>query len=72
MGEEQAFFAVKRFDLCHIFRCQCKIKNIKVLLHPVFVDGLWNDNHIALHQEAESGLCGSFSMDSRMDAFAFS
>ncbi len=56
MGEEQALAAIQCFDCCHIFCGQREIKQIKVLLHPLFVGGFRNDNHIALKQETKGGL----------------
>ena len=62
MGEEQALAAVQCLNLCHVIDRQCKVEQVEVLLHPVFVRGLGNNNHVALHQKAKGGLRGGLAV----------
>ena len=56
VGEEQALAAVQRLNGGHILGGKGEIKQVKVLLHPLLVDGFRDDDHIALQQEAQSRL----------------
>ncbi len=47
------------FDGCHILGGQGEVEQVEVLLHPLFVNRLGDDDNIALHQETQSRLgCG--------------
>lgn len=62
MGEEQALSGVQLLDLRHLTGSQLEVKDVKILLHPILVDRLGNDHHIALQQEAQSDLGGAFAV----------
>ena len=50
------------FDGGHILGGEGEIEQVEVLLHPIFVDGLRDDDDIALEQEAQGDLCGGLSI----------
>lgn len=64
VGEEEAFAAIQGFNSSHIFRCQCEIEKVKILLHTILMNRFWNDDDITLEQEAKgslrSGLASEF------------
>ena len=62
MGEEKALPAVQSLDGGHVLRRQAEIEDLKVLAHPLLMDGLRDDNDIALDQEAQGGLGGGLSV----------
>ena len=40
----------------HIFRCQCEIEKVKILLHTILMNRLWNNDYITLEQKAKGSL----------------
>ena len=62
VGEEQALAAVQCFDGSHIFSRQGEVKEVEVLLHPILVGRLGDDDHVTLHQETKGSLCGGLAV----------
>ena len=57
MREEQAVSQVQLADALHILVTQREVEHIEVLLHTLLADGLRDDNHAALDEVAQGGLC---------------
>ena len=62
MVKEQTLSFIQSADGLHICFTQGEVKYIQVLFHPLFVSGFWNDHNIALQEEAEGNLCGTFTV----------
>ncbi len=61
MREEEALRRVQRLNLMHLIFRERKVEHIKILFHAFFFYRFGNDGHAALHEEAQSRLCGSFA-----------
>ena len=48
---------VQLADALHILIGQREVEHIEVLLHTLLADGLRDDNHAALDEIAQGGLC---------------
>lgn len=62
MREEEALRRVQRLNLMHLIFRERKVEHIKILFHAFFFYRFGNDGHAALHEEAQSRLCGSFAI----------
>lgn len=62
MVEKRAFGEVKGFDTLHFVGCKLEVVDVEVLFHTVAVDGLRNDDDIALGEVAEGNLCHALAM----------
>ena len=51
---------VQLADALHILIGQREVEHIEVLLHTLLADGLRDDNHAALDEIAQGGLCRTF------------
>lgn len=57
MREEQAVSQVQLADALHVLVAQREVEHIDILLHTFLADGFRNDNHAALDEVAQGGLC---------------
>ena len=62
MGEEEAVLLIEPFDLPHFFRREHEVKYVQILFHPVPVDGLGDDHHVFLQEEAQRRLRRSLAV----------
>ena len=62
MVEEETMGGVERSNLLHVLSIEFKVEEILILIHSFLVNGLRDDNHIALQQPAQGYLCGSLAI----------
>ena len=62
MVEEEAMGGVERSNLLHILSIKIEVEEIQILFHSFLVDGLWDDDYIALQQPAQGYLCSSLTI----------
>ena len=59
MVEEEAVGGVERSNLLHVLSIKFEVEEIQILLHSFLVNGLRDDDYVALQQPAQGYLCGS-------------
>ena len=62
MVEEETVGGVERSYLLHVFSFKFEVEEIQILLHSFLMNGLRDDDHIALQQPAQGYLCGSLAI----------
>ena len=59
MVEEETMGGVERSNLLHVLSVKFEVEEIQILLHSFLVNGLRDDDYVALQQPAQGCLCGS-------------
>ena len=62
MVEEEAVGGVERSNLLHVLSIKFEVEEIQILLHSFLVNGLRDDDYVALQQPAQGYLCGSLAI----------
>ena len=62
MVEEEAVGDVEIDNRLHVLSIKFEVEEIKILLHSLLVDGLRDDDYVALQQPAQGYLCGSLAV----------
>ena len=62
MVEEETVGGVERSNLLHVLSIKFKVEEIQILLHSFLVNGLRDDDYVALQQPAQGYLCGSLAV----------
>ena len=62
MVEEEAVGGVERSNLLHVLSIKFEVEEIQILLHSFLVNGLRDDDYIALQQPAQGYLCSSLAI----------
>ena len=62
MVEEETVGGVERSNLLHVLSIKFKVEEVQILLHSFFVNGLRDDDYVALQQPALGYLCGSLAV----------
>ena len=62
MIEEKTVGGVERSNLLHVLSIKFEVEEVQILLHSFLVNGLWNDDHVALQQPAQGYLCSSLAI----------
>ena len=62
MVEEETVGGVERSNLLHVLSIKFKVEEVQILLHPLLVNGLRDDDYVALQQPAQGYLCGSLAV----------
>ena len=62
MVEEEAVGGVERSNLLHVLSIKFEVEEVQILLHSFLMNGLRDDDHIALQQPAQGYLCGSLAI----------
>lgn len=62
MVEEEAVGGVERSNLLHVLSIEFLVEEIQILLHSFLVNGLRDDDYVALQQPAQGYLCGSLAI----------
>ena len=62
MVEEEAVGGVERSNLLHVLSIKFEVEEVQILLHPLLVDGLRDDDYVALQQPAQGYLCSCLAV----------
>ena len=62
MVEEETMGGVERSNLLHVLSIKFEVEEIQILLHSFLVNGLRDDDYVALQQPAQGYLCGSLAV----------
>ena len=62
MVEEETVGGVERSNLLHVLSIKFEVEEVQILLHPLLVNGLRDDDYVALQQPAQGYLCGSLAV----------
>ena len=62
MVEEETVGGVERSNLLHVLSIKFEVEEIQILLHSFLVNGLRDDDYIALQQPAQGYLCSSLAI----------
>ena len=62
MIEEEAVGGVEIGNRLHVLCIKIEVEEIQILFHSFLVDGLWDDDYIALQQPAQGYLCSSLTI----------
>ena len=62
MVEEETVGGVERSNLLHVLSIKFEVEEIQILLHSFLVNGLRDDDYIALQQPAQGYLCSSLAV----------
>ena len=60
--EEEAVGGVEIGNRLHVLSIKIEVEEIQILFHSFLVDGLWDDDYVALQQPAQGYLCGSLAI----------
>ena len=60
--EEETVGGVKIGNRLHVVSIKFEVEEVQILLHALLVDGLRDDDYIALQQPAQGYLCGSLAV----------
>ena len=52
MIEEKTVGGVERSNFLHVLSIKFEVEEIQILLHSFLVNGLWDDDYVALQQPA--------------------
>lgn len=62
MVEEEAVGGVEHSNLLHVLSIEFEVEEIQILLHSFLVNGLRDDDYVALQQPAQGYLSGSLAV----------
>ena len=62
MVEEEAVGGVERSNLLHVLSIKLEVEEIQILLNPFLVNGLRDDDYVALQQPPQGYLCSSLAV----------
>ena len=62
MVEEETVGGVELGNLLHVIGIKLEVEEVLVLLHALLVDGLRDDDYVALQKPAQGYLCGSLAV----------
>ena len=62
MVEEETMGGVELGNRLHVFSIKFEVEEILILFHSFLMNGLRDDDHIALQQPAQGYLCSSLSV----------
>lgn len=62
MVEEEAVGGVERSNLLHVLSIEFEVEEVQILLHSLLMNGLRDDDYVALQQPAQGYLCGSLAI----------
>ena len=62
MVKEETMSSVERSNLLHVLSIKFKVEEIQILLHSFLVDGLRDDDDVALQQPAQVYLCSRLAV----------
>ena len=62
MVEEKTVGGVERSNLLHVLSIEFEVEEVQILYHSLLVNGLRDDDYIALQQPAQGYLCGSLAV----------
>lgn len=62
MVEEDTVGGVERSNRLHVVGIEFEVEETLILLHSFLVNGLRDDDHVALQQPAQGYLCGSLAV----------
>ena len=62
MVEEKTMGGVELGNRLHVFSVKFEVEEIQILLHSFLVNGLRDDDYIALQQPAQGYLCSSLAI----------
>ena len=60
--EEEAVGGVEIGNSLHVLSINFEVEEVQILLHSLFVDGLRDDDYVALQQPAQGYLCSSLAI----------
>ena len=62
MVEEETVGGVERSNLLHVVCVKFEVEEVQVLFHALLVNGLRDDDYVALQQPAQGYLCSSLAI----------
>lgn len=62
MVEEETVGGVEIGNRLHVLSIKLEVEEIQILLHSFLVNGLRDDDYVALQQPAQGYLCGSLAI----------
>ena len=62
MVEEETVGGVELGYLLHVVSIKFEVEEVQILLHALLVDGLRDDDYVALQQPAQGYLCSSLAI----------
>ena len=62
MVEEEAVGGVEIGNRLHVLSIKFEVEEIQILLHSFLMNGLRDDDYVALQQPAQGYLCGSLAV----------
>ena len=62
MVEEETVGGVELGNRLHVLSIKFEVEEIQIFFHALLVDGLRDDDYIALQQPAQGYLCGSLAV----------
>ena len=62
MVEEETVGGVEIGNRLHVLSIKLEVEDIQILLHSFLVNGLRDDDYVALQQPAQGYLCGSLAI----------
>ena len=62
MVEEETVGGVEIGNRLHVLSIKLEVEEIQILLHSFLVNGLRDDDYVALQQPAQGYLCGSLAV----------
>ena len=62
MVKEETVGGIKRSNLLHVLSIKFEVEEIQILFHSFLVNGLRDDDSVALQQPAQGYLCGSLAI----------
>ena len=62
MVEEETLGGVEIGNRLHVLSIKFEVEEIQIFFHSFLVNGLRDDDHIALQQPAQGYLCGSLAV----------
>ena len=60
--EEETVGGVEIGNRLHVVSIKFEVEEVQILLHALLVDGLRDDDHVALQQPAQGYLCSSLAI----------
>ena len=62
MVEEETMGGVERSNLLHVLSIEFEVEEIQILLHSLLMNGLRDDDYVALQQPAQGYLCSCLAV----------
>ena len=62
MVEEKTVGGVERSNLLHVLSIEFEVEEVQILYHSLLVNGLRDDDYIALQQPAQGYLCSCLAV----------